>query len=108
VQGVKKGDTATQSTCERLLNEDTAIAQSAVRRLVKVPLTQTQYDELVDFTFNVGQGAFAGSTLLKKINAGDCYGAGAEFPKWRYAKGVELRGLAIRREANRKGWESGC
>lgn len=102
------GQAVSTRTCERLLKEDTAEAQAAVQRLVKVPITQRQYDELVDFTFNVGQGNLATSTLLKKVNAGDCWGAGSEFPKWRYAKGQELNGLLIRRNKNREGWESGC
>lgn len=102
------GKTETLSTCERLLKEDTTEAQAAVKRLVQVKVTQTQYDELVDFVFNVGSGNFASSTLLKKINAGQCMQAGAEFARWVYAKGVYLKGLANRRAENRKGWESGC
>lgn len=96
------------STCERLLKEDTTEAQAAVKRLVKVEVTQRQYDELVDFVFNVGGEAFAGSTLLKKINAGQCKAAGAEFMRWVHAKGVRLKGLVNRRAENRAGWESGC
>lgn len=102
------GKRVSTSTCERLLKEDTTEAQAAVKRLVKVKVTQRQYDELVDFTFNVGGGAFAGSTLLKKINAEQCKAAGAEFMRWVYAKGVRLKGLVNRRAENRAGWESGC
>lgn len=102
------GKKYTLSTCGRLLNEDTTEAQAAVKRLVKIKITQAQYDELTDFVFNVGTGNFASSTLLRKVNAGDCLGAGAEFPRWVYAKGQYLRGLENRRILNRKGWESGC
>lgn len=102
------GKTVPIATCERLLKEDTTEAQAAVKRLVKIKITQAQYDELTDFVFNVGTGNFASSTLLRKVNAGDCRGAGAEFPRWVYAKGQYLRGLENRRILNRKGWESGC
>lgn len=107
-KGVKKGDKATDAICDALLQQDTAEAQATVRRLVKVPVTQEQYDALVDFTYNCGSGNFASSTLLKKVNANECKAAGAEFPKWNKAGGVVLRGLTIRRDAERKLWESGC
>lgn len=96
------------STCDRLLREDVGGAEKDVKRLVKVPVTQEQYNELVDFVFNVGGGNFASSTLLRKINAGDCLGAGAEFPRWNRAGGKVLPGLTKRRADNRRGWESGC
>jgi len=101
----KKVDNA---TCDRLLEDDTGEAQDTVRALVKVPITQEQYNELVDFTFNVGRHNLASSTLLRKINAGDCWGAGAEFSKWNRAGGQVLPGLTRRRADNRRGWESGC
>lgn len=104
----KMGQRVDHATCDRLLKEDTREAQQAVRDLVKVPLTQRQYDELVDFVFNVGVTNFRNSTLLKHINAGRCYAAGAEFPKWDKAKGRVLPGLTKRRLDNRRGWESGC
>lgn len=104
----RPGMVASDALCDKLLREDTAEAQAAVKRLVKVQVTQGQYDALVDFTFNKGAGNLASSTLLRKANAGDCWGAGAEFPKWVYAKGVRLRGLEVRAEKQRKMWEAGC
>jgi lysozyme len=104
----RMGQVATNALCDKLLLEDTADAQAAVRRLVKVPVTQSQYDALVDFTFNLGAGNLSRSTLLKKANAGNCWGAGSEFPKWRYAGGVELPGLLKRRNYERALWETGC
>ena len=96
------------AVCDRLLATDTETAVKAVQRLVRVPITQAQFDSLVDFTFNVGASAFAKSTLLKKVNAKDCRGAGAEFLRWKYASGKELRGLVIRREQESALWMSGC
>src|SRR5436190_9226813 len=54
-----------------LLEQDAATAAERVRAHVKVPLNQAQFDALVSFVFNVGGGAFEGSTLLKRLNAGE-------------------------------------
>lgn len=96
--GVFIGMVATLGECERRLVEDTTYAGLAVHRLVKVKLTQSMYDSLVSFVFNVGPGAFAKSTLLKKLNNMDYCGAGHEFPRWDKAKGKRLKGLTIRRQ----------
>lgn len=102
------GKQVSDATCDRLLLEDTTQAQADVKRLVKVDVTQEQYNELVDFTFNVGGTNLANSTLLHKINSGDCWGAGREFSRWNRAGGQVLPGLTKRRADNRRGWESGC
>lgn len=94
--------------CTELLRKDLQAAERAVKRSVQVPITQEQYDALVSFTFNVGSTNFRKSTLLRKLNAGDCWGAGAEFPKWKYARGQELPGLVARRAKERATFETGC
>lgn len=94
--------------CAELLREDVHTAERAVGRLVTVPITQNQFDALVDFTFNLGEGNLAGSTLLRKANAGDCQGAAAEFPKWDKAKGRRLSGLTKRRAWERSLYETDC
>lgn len=66
------------------LMADIASAERAVLRYCKVDLNQNEFDALVDFVFNAGSGRFAGSTLLKKLNAGDREGAANEFGKWVY------------------------
>lgn len=96
------------AVCEDLLRKDTSEAQRAVNKVVTVKVTQEQYDALVSFTFNVGGGALAGSTLLKKANAGDCLGAYNEFHRWNRARGVVLPGLTKRRAAEAEMWRSGC
>lgn len=88
---------------EDLLERDLAQFERSVLALTKgVALTQEQFDALVCFTFNVGMGAFAGSTLLKKLKAGDYPGAADEFLKWDHAGGKVLAGLTRRREAERR------
>ena len=73
---------------ERLLKEDIAESEIAVSTNVKVPLSKTQYDALVLFTFNVGVNAFKNSTLLKKLNQSDYIGAAEELKNWRYVTDV--------------------
>ena len=94
--------------CTELLRKDIQVAEKAVKSAVQVPVTQEQYDALVSFTFNVGSTNFRKSTLLRKLNAGDCWGAGAEFPKWKYAQDQELPGLVARRANERATFETGC
>lgn len=72
--------------------------EPALDNLVKVPLTQNQYDALADFIYNVGVTNFAKSTLLRKLNAKDYEGAAAEFPKWNKGGGKVLQGLVRRRK----------
>jgi lysozyme len=102
------GKTYSDEQCALLLKQDTRVAQRAVGRLVKVPVSQGQYDALVSFTFNLGEGNLAKSTLLRKLNAGDCRGAAAEFPRWNKAGGRVLKGLVKRRAWERSIFEVDC
>ena len=68
-----------------------------ILQLVKVPLSQNQFDALVSICYNIGMGNFSKSTLLKKINQGDFKGASLEFEKWNKSGGVVLAGLVKRR-----------
>ena len=98
-KNVQPGQVATLQECENRLGADAEEAANAVRKYVQHPITQEQFDALVDFTFNLGAGNLKNSTLLRKLNAGDCYGAAEEFRKWVYAGGQVLPGLQKRREA---------
>ena len=98
----KKFDAATRWTmedCHTAFLEDMEGFERAVRKLVKVPLAQYQFDSLVSFTYNCGEGNLAKSTLLKKVNASDFKGAAAEFKKWNKANGKVLPGLTRRRDS---------
>ena len=70
----------------------------SVDALVKVPISHSQRAALQSFTYNVGSGNLASSTLLRRLNAGDAEGAAAQFLLWDHAGGVELHGLFLRRE----------
>lgn len=107
-EGVFLGQQRTLKECEVLLKQDATYAGRAIARCTKVDLTQGQYDALVATVFNIGGSAYCGSTLLRKLNAGDCWGAAREFDRWVYAKGRKLRGLVKRRAHERALFETGC
>ena len=98
---IRAGMTINQETAERLLKTGLVSYESAVSRLVKVGLTQGQFDALVSFTYNLGARSLSTSTLLRKLNAGDYAGAADEFLRWNKAGGKVLNGLTRRREAER-------
>jgi lysozyme len=91
----------------RILVNDVREAEQAVQRLVKVPLTQGQFDALVDFCFNLGGGKLAESTLLKDLNAGRYDAAQEQLLRWDHAGAQENAGLRARREAEVELWGSG-
>lgn len=95
------GMTITAPEADAILGRDLARFEAAVSRLVTVALAQGEFDALVSFTFNVGEGALARSTLLRKLNAGDRAGAAAEFGRWNKAGGRVLAGLTRRRAEER-------
>lgn len=72
-----------------------------VNNMITVPVTQNQYDALVDFAYNVGVGSLKTSTLMRKLNAKDYKGAADEFLRWNKSANKELAGLTKRRQAER-------
>lgn len=91
----------TDEEVDNILCDDLERFEIGIQRLTKVPLTQSQFDALVSFSFNVGLGNFQSSTLRSKLNRGDYEGASNEFPKWRKAGGKILPGLVKRRADER-------
>ena len=88
----------TQDQADAWLLQDVQNAVNHVNSLVTVQLTQPEFDALVDFCFNVGCGAFAGSTMLKLLNAGDYAGAADQFERWDKSGGQVIAGLLRRRQ----------
>ena len=68
---VTRGLTITVAQAEAALEYDLNETAAKIDELVKVELTDNQFGALVSFAFNVGLGAFAKSTLLKKLNKGE-------------------------------------
>lgn len=97
-------DTVTEAQANKLLVQDVTEAENAVNRLVKVRISQTQFDGLVSFVFNVGVGNFSASSLRKYLNAGNYQLAQQEFVKWIYitqgGQKVVSNGLVNRRLAD--------
>lgn len=79
---VTKGLTITAAQSDQILSRDLATFETAVNKAVKVPLSQGQFDALVSLAFNIGAGAFAKSTLVKRLNAGNVAGAAEAFMMW--------------------------
>jgi lysozyme len=96
---VTPGLTITQQQAEALLAKDVLTAARCVNSMVKLQLTQGEFDALVDFVFNLGAGNFARSTLLTALNAGDFARAAAQFECWDRAGGIVVAGLLRRRQA---------
>lgn len=95
----------TLQQAEALLRGDLVSRTADVLRLAKVPLSDPQFGALMSFVFNCGAANFAGSTLLKRLNAGDIAAAADQFLVWNKGRKngvlVELPGLTRRRRAER-------
>ena len=95
---VAKGMVISADKSRELLSADLSKFESAITRLVKVPLKQYELDALVSLVFNIGETNFARSTLLKKLNANDFKGAAEQFLAWKNAGGRPVQGLLNRRK----------
>jgi LysM repeat protein/GH24 family phage-related lysozyme (muramidase) len=71
--------------------------EKVVSDAVKVPLTQNQFDALVSFAYNIGEGAFRDSTVLRRINTGDLAGGAEAMKLFNKSGGQVLQGLVNRR-----------
>ena len=98
----RMGQTLSQAQCTELLQADLGHAFSAVDRRAQVDLPPPTRAALASFVYNVGEGAFARSTLLRKLNQGDVRGACHELSRWVYAGGRKLNGLVKRRATERE------
>lgn len=106
----RPGMKITVEEAERLLVEDLRPFERFVQREVKVPLNDWQFGALVSWVFNVGPGAAARSTLLRKLNEGDYAAVPAELMKWNKVRNPQTgvlepsRGLTNRRAAEAGMW----
>lgn len=91
------GSTITKAEALQLLERDTQRATDAVQRAVTVPLNANQLAALTSLAYNIGTTAFASSTLVRRLNAGDVAGAREEFSRWINAAGKPSSILAGRR-----------
>ena len=73
--------------------------ENYVNTAVTVPLSQNQFDALVSWVYNFGNGNLTSSTMLKVLNAGDYEEVPAQIKRWNKAGGKVLEGLTRRRQA---------
>lgn len=99
---VTEGMTITRAECDEILSRDLAKFESAVLRAVKVRLSQNEFDALVSLAFNIGGSAFAKSSAVRKLNAGDRLGAANALLAWNKVGRNVAPGLVTRRQAERK------
>lgn len=76
---VHVGMEITQTEADILLKKDLIVHCNNVLKLVKVPLSQNQFDALISLEFNIGYGNFQSSTLLRLLNNKDYKGAARRF-----------------------------
>lgn len=97
-KGVKMGQVITEGQASIYLARDVASAEATVTKMVKVPLTQNQFDALVCFVYNVGSGNFSSSTLLRQLNLGMYDTVPTQLLRWNKDNGRVINGLTTRRE----------
>lgn len=95
---IKKGMMITEDQANEYLKNDLVYFENIVSKSVKVDINENQFSALVSFVFNVGEGAFLASTLLKLLNDGNYNGAAQQFLRWNKSKGKVLPGLTRRRK----------
>ncbi|EID6350934.1 lysozyme [Salmonella enterica] len=96
------GKRYTDAECDALQDKDLKRVKAQVDPLIKVSIPESERAAFYSFAYNVGTGAFARSTLLKKLNAGDHAGACNELKRWTYAGDKQWKGLVTRREIERE------
>lgn len=96
---VARGQTITVQQADQILSDDLAKVERNVERVIKVPMSQAQFDALVSFDFNTG--ALARSSIDDKINAGQVQAAMSTLLQYDHAGGRQMAGLTRRRQAER-------
>lgn len=94
---VRKGDTCTRGQAEVWLKNDTAWVDACLDRTIKTKISQNQFDALASFVYNIGESAFAKSTMLTLINQNSFTSAADQFDRWVFDNGKRVQGLVNRR-----------
>ena len=98
-QAIKPGDKIDLETAERWLKMDVAEREKKIKGLIKVPITANQMAAITSLVYNIGNGAFASSTLLRLLNQGaDKNLVADQFLRWNKVQGKEVKGLTNRRK----------
>ena len=99
-KGVLPGMSISEAQAEAFLREDLEGFERAVLSLLPIPMTQSEFDALVSFAFNVGTFALETSTLRKRLLEGEprCWVYQKELPRWNKGGSGVLEGLVKRRQ----------
>ena len=99
--GVRPGDVITEDQAEMILRSDLDGFERAVESLLPIELSQSEFDALVSFAFNVGVHSLETSTLRKRLLADEprCWVYQKELPRWNKGGSGVLPGLVKRRQA---------
>jgi lysozyme len=102
-RGVKLGDRYTVDECKAMLGNALAEFETGMRRCLKEPdsIPAKPYVAFLSLSYNIGTGAFCGSTVVRRANAGDIRGACDAIAAWNRAGGRIVKGLANRRAEER-------
>lgn len=100
-KNVHIGDTATMTQCKTMLGDRLIEFSAGVDKCLVATVSDKTYAAFVSFAYNVGVGAFCGSTLVHLANGHQTVAACNELPKWNKAHGIVLPGLVKRRAAER-------
>ena len=99
IKGVQEGMSISEARANEMLNEELTEYENYINKGVTVPLSPCQFDAMVSWVYNLGNGNLSSSTLLKVLNSGDYAGVPAQMLRWNKAGGKVLAGLTRRRQA---------
>lgn len=102
-RGVKMGDRYSVDECKVMLGDALVEFETGMRRCLKAPDTipAQSYVAFLSLSYNIGTTAFCGSTVARRVNAGDIRGACEAIPAWNKAGGRVVQGLVNRRAEER-------
>lgn len=101
-EGVKMGDRTDPVRAAQRALQDASKFEGAIKKCVKVPLHQHEYDAYVSLAYNIGEGAFCGSTLVRLLNQQQYEAACGQILRWDKFNGAPLAGLTKRRQEEHK------
>jgi lysozyme len=86
----------------QIFTNDIEVIRNSMNKAIKVPINKNQQLALLSLRYNIGVDAFNKSTLLRKLNNRDYFGASTHFAEWRLSEGKIVPGLVNRRERERQ------
>ena len=101
-KGIERGDSYTKAECDQMLERELHAYAAGLGKCLKAELPEGAATAFLSWSYNVGTGAACGSTLVRRANAGDLFGACDELLRWNRAGGRVVAGLSNRRKAEHR------